>query len=481
MTEHLLEIKIVQAGRVTGQYHAVDIDTLRLEKIVYPGENLPFDVGILPTALTPFDEPFAVLVVGSISHPIRTEIESQLIGALQRDGGIPILLAVPQADEGAPHCLDQLRAEQRAQIETILSRTYPGKWHWLTVNDVEPELRTATLRFHQKQDRSNRQGLDPAWKPLHVGRPSASFAEAERYTAAEYTFYELPYRFQHYLAEHLAPDERVLYAARRPAMISESRRSWLRREHLQEGVLILTDQRLVQLAELVPPDSSNVRYGFRASIGVLERLEKVSLTTLGNHLLLRTEWQAAGGNASIQWESAGHTRMSLEEIVGLLNRFRAGAYECSLRRAMLPAPPEKLPLLTDSGSSNPDELALINEQFSAALIASLSAGEKAYAWAFLPKWLQTQKVPQALVVTDRHMFLLPDRSFDVALAQVATLEFTSSILESSLAINYIEHGVQQRKVISFHYPAQDSFRTCFETARRCMAVLPLIHGTASPV
>jgi len=43
---------------VTGQYYAVDSDTLRLEKIVYPNETLPFDVGILPTALTHFDETY---------------------------------------------------------------------------------------------------------------------------------------------------------------------------------------------------------------------------------------------------------------------------------------------------------------------------------------------------------------------------------------------------------------------------------------
>jgi hypothetical protein len=84
MSEHLLEIKIVQLGRATGQYRAVELDILRLERIVYPDETLPFDVGILPTALTPFDEPFAVLVLGSVSHPINTEVESKLLGGLRR-------------------------------------------------------------------------------------------------------------------------------------------------------------------------------------------------------------------------------------------------------------------------------------------------------------------------------------------------------------------------------------------------------------
>jgi len=243
MTEHLLEIKIVQPGRATGQYYAVDSDTLRLEKVVYPGDSLPFDVGILPTALTSFDEPFAVLVLGSVSHPVHTEMESRLLGALQRNAEAPILLVSPVADEFAIHCLDELNEKQRAEIVTILHRTYPGHWQWLMLAELEPTLHSATLRYRQKQARDNHRQVDPAWKPLNLSRPAPSFAEVEHYTPAEYTFFELPYRFQYYVGEHLAPDERILYALRRPAMSSQRKRSWIKREPLQEGVLILTDQR----------------------------------------------------------------------------------------------------------------------------------------------------------------------------------------------------------------------------------------------
>ncbi len=110
MNEHLLEIRIVQPGRITGQYYAVTPDTLRLEKIVYPAESIPFDVGILPTALTPFGEPLVTLV-----------------------------------------CLDELTADQRVEIVVILQRTYPGQWQWLSVEEVELQLHAATLRYRQKQ------------------------------------------------------------------------------------------------------------------------------------------------------------------------------------------------------------------------------------------------------------------------------------------------------------------------------------------
>ncbi len=474
MTEHLLEIKITQPGRVTGQYFSVDADTLRLEKIVRPDESIPFDVGILPTALTPFNEPLAVLVMGSLSHPKNTELEAKLLGALQRKEEAPILLTIPVVDDCAMQRLDEYAGEQRADIVRVLSRIYPGEWHWLTVEEVEPALHAAALRHRQKQAEGKLPHLDPAWQPIRMGRPTASFAEAERFTAAEYTFYELPHRFQHYVSEYLAPDERILYAARRPAMYSHRKHSWFRRAQLQEGVLILTSQRLIQLTELIPPDSANVRYGFHATIGVLERLAETTLTSLGPNLLLRTKWKAAGGESALEWESPNHTRASLDELIMLLRGFLTTADACALRRATPPDPPEKLPSLTDTASDDPEKLLLLDEHFSKAVTDFLAPDEQVRAWALLPKWSDHQKTDRALVVTERRIFQLPDHSIDIPLTNIATLEYTSSILQSSLVINHIQDGKSQRKEIYFPYPAQDAFRDCFETARRCMAVLPLL-------
>ena len=474
MTDHLLEIKIVQSGRATGQYYAMNSDTLRLEKIIYPDEPIPFDIGILPTALTPFNEPLGVLVLGSLSHPIHTEMESRLLGALERNTEAPILLVSPVADECAPHCLDELNDEQRTEVIAPLHRTYPGQWHWLTAIEVEPQLHAATLRYRQRQAKDHYREVDPAWKPLQLGRPAPTFTEAERYTASEYTFFELPHRFQYYIGEHLAPDERILYALRRPAMPSQRKRTWMKREHLQEGVLILTDQRLIHLAELVPPGSANVRYGFHTMVGVSERLAGVSVSTLKNDsLLLTTLWNAHGGSASIEWELPNDAEASLNELIDLIEKFFADdPSACQLRRAGLPNPPDELSALMDSASSDPDSLIPINEHFSAALTESLHLDEKAFTWALLPEWLDRKKGSRALVVTNQRMFLLPDHSLDVSLGQVATLEYTGSILHSSLAINYLEDGKLQHKDIFFPYPAQDTFRNCFEAARRCMAVIP---------
>ncbi len=471
--DHFLEIQITQPGHATGQYRPVDVDTLRLEKIIHPIECLPFDVGILPIALTPFDEPLSVFVLGSLSHPTNTEVESRLLGAIQRAEETPFLLVTPKVDERAPQSLDCLTAEQRAEILATLNHARPGAWRWLSVAEVEPHLHSAALRYRNKKAEDRLPQFDPTWKPIHLNHPAASFTELERYTPAEYTFFELPYRFQHYVSESLAPDERILYASRRPVLSSQQNRSWLRRDHLQEGVLILTTQRLIHLAELIPPDSANIRYGFHTTVGILERLTGVTLNPLGDNLLLRTEWRAANGTIAIEWEAPGYTRTSLEELVSLLMGFQVDADACALLRASPPVPPEPLPMLTDTASSDPRELLPVNDQFSNALAESLFPGERPRAWALLPKWFQTQRGAQALVVTERRIFLLPDHSLDISLDQIATLEYTSSILESSLVLNYIQNDGPQHNKILFPYPAQRFFRDCFESVRRCMAVLPL--------
>ncbi|MCL4529942.1 MAG: hypothetical protein M1282_11075 [Chloroflexi bacterium] len=474
MAEHLIDIRVVQPGRTTGHYYSQDLDSLRLEKIVYPEASLPFDVCILPTAFTPFDEPFPVLALGDISHPLNTEMEARLLGAVQRGEENPILLAVPSADERSPQCLENLTTNQRAEIVNALNTFRPGEWRWLTNEEVEPHLHVGTKRYRQFQASDKPLQLDPSWKPLHIGRPEPSFAEAERYTAAEYTFYELPYRFQHYVNEHLAPDERILYAARRPAMLSRRKRSLLQREQMQAGVLILTNQRLIQLVELVPPDSANIRYGFHATVGVLERLSQISLQPLESNLILRSEWRAEQGSVAVEWEVPGQTRAALEELVGFLQRFQVNADDCVLRRATVSAPPEVLPALADTASNDPEYSTSLNKRFHNSLIESLMPDEQAYAWALLPEWLDRKQGAQALVVTGQRLLLLPDHSFDVSLSEVATIEYTSSILESSLGVNYTQKGAHHRKTIYFPYPARDSFRDCFEAARRCMAVIAAV-------
>ena len=475
MPEHRLNIKIIQAGRITGQYN-FDGDDPILEKIVYPAEPLPFDVGIVPTTLTPFGYPLSALVLSPISHPVNTQLETRLLGGFRRASDeFPMLLTASTADAHAPETFEQLDVRKRDEIVFILKEFRPGDWSWLTVQECEPHLHAASQRHRQSKSKMNRPEVEPDWKPIWIHRLSSDFAETERYTPAEYTFHQLPYRFQHYVGEYLAPHERILYAVQRPAMLSHKKHLW-RREQLQEGVLILTDQRLIHLAELIPPDSANIRYGFRASLGTLERFAGASLKiTHDGSLLLHTEWLASGGKTAIEWEAPSFTHTALNELLCFLKAFQVDDPAlCALRRASIPSAPDALPDLDDPASSDPDSLIPLNKDFSTALTESLFRGEQARAWALYPQWFTPKKLPQALVVTERRLFILPDLSLDIPLSQIATLEYTGSILESSITLNFFDNGKLQRKVLPFPYPAQDSFRDCFEAARRCMAVAPLV-------
>ena len=473
--EHFLEIKITQPGRVTGKYQPSDIDTLRLDQIIYPQDELLFDVGILPSSLTPLDEPLTVIVFGSLSHPLNTLIEARLVGALERTGhGFPLLLAIPVTDERLSRLdLASLPADWRRGILAALHTAHPGDWQWRTPAEIEPVLHDCALRYLQAKQKDHRIP-EPAWQTTPIRPLNPSFTEAERYTSAEYTFHELPHHFQHYVSKALAPDERILYAARRPVTSSGKKSGLFRHENLQAGVLILTNQRLIHLAELIPPDSANIRYGFHIQIGVLERFRGVSLMTIGDNILIQTEWRCRGGVTVIEWEMPAYFSAALGELVSFLKPFRGDdARMAVLVRAETPAPQTDLPQLHDPAANDPQVLIPINKTFHQFLDNTLATDEQFRAWALIPAWHEQTKTPHTLVVTHRRIFLLPDLTLNVPLKNITTLEYTISILESYFAINYFENSVAKHCVISFPYPAQGPFQECIEMARRCMAVVPI--------
>jgi hypothetical protein len=342
----------------------------------------------------------------------------------------------------------------------------------LEVEEVEPCLHEGARRYHERGDATRRRHA-PAWQALRSAA-RGGYADAEQYTAAEYTFFELPYRFQEYVGDALAPDERILYAARRPAMASQRQRSWLRRERLQEGVLLLTTHRLIHLAELIPPDAANIRYGFREVVGVLERLRTVDLQPLGSHLALSTRWAAAEGEAEMVWESPSYTRTALQDLLALLAPVvSTAAPPRALQRATPPPVPEALKPLVDTASNDPEESRRLTERFRPLLEDALASGEHPYAWAALPAWFQPKVGTQVLVATDRRLFLLPGPTLEVALRDVAVWEYTSSIVDSYLALTEVRAGKARQHVVRFPYPAKPAFRACFESAWRCAAVLPV--------
>jgi len=482
MSEPVIEIEIIQPGRPTGQYHPIEYDLLRLEKVLYPEVTLPFDVGILPKTLTTQGNPLQVILLGDVSHPPRTQVSARLLGGIQADGSAPYLLAVSTADDhfAAVFSFADLADPLRTELHRCLSPSTEAGLRWLDMDALKPWMREATLKYRQAKAEGYQPVLQPAWKPADSQGRVTSYTEAEHYTAAEYTFFQLPYHIQHYVSEYLADDERILYAIRRPAMRSHRQRSWLGWEKLNEGVLILTTQRLIHLVELVPLGDSGVRYGFNARLGALERLTGIKIETLGDEaVLLKTSWEAEGGSDILEWETPLYTRSPLLELVDFLETFLPENINSrALRRSAFP-PPSELPALSDPSSNDPRLVSAVNRRFADALPASLAPTEKVHAWALWPAWYENKGYPQTLIVTDSRVLVVPDPdlgrhcTLEVPLMQIATLEYVGSILNSHIGLNLVEAGKARQIQLSFLYPAEGAFHRCFEAMRRCMAVLPL--------
>jgi hypothetical protein len=408
------------------------------------------------------------------------------LGAIESDGNGLFLLAAPSADRGMEDLnnISDLPEQTLKEITGHLKLNSKNgeEFLWKGKEETEEIVKQASIRFRQVEAETRKQSYStPAWQPADRDGRLIGYTEVEHYTEAVYTFFQLPYHFQHYVHAYLADDERILYALQRPAMRSCRQRSWLGGAKLQEGVLILTTQRLLQLVELTPPGSGGVRYGFNAQLGPLERLAEVSLEPCGNDaVVLKTCWLARQNKQTVEWEFPSPARQPLDELSCFLQKFIDGSTSgLALRRSMPSSPPDSLPRLKDPAANRPEELEPINEHFTALLSDLLKPDETAQAWALWPRWFEKRGYPQVLLVTDRRMLVIPDSdknrraTLEVPLADLATLEYVGSILSSHIGLS-IAHkdGIRELR-LSFPYPAESAFHACFEALRRCMAVIPL--------
>ncbi len=484
-TEKIIETKLIQAGRPVGQYQVLPDGNLVLKAIDLPEMFLPFDIAVLPKSLTENGNNLCLILLEEISHPPQTQVPARLLGGVRLNGVEPCLLGVSVADvryADLTH-IEDLPDALREEIVRYLGRSFGGtqQLEWLDAEAAVKIARQALAHARQVKLTGERQAsTKTAWLPVDREGRVVSYSEREHYTDAEYTYFLLPYRFQFYMDQHLAADERILFALSRPAMRSRLQGSWLNRTKLQEGVLILTNQRLVFLVELVPPDSSGVRYGFESRIGVLERLEDATLITLDDDVIsLQTTWRAAAGVERLEWEFPLSCRSALQELLKLLLKFVADSHGSSaLRRTTLPTAPEKLSPLRDPATNDPKANERISALFSAGLPDWLDADEIFLSWALLPAWFDKRGIAHILLLTNRRIRLIPEPSshvsveIDISYSQISSLEYVSSILTSHIGLSVVNSGRTQSLKINFPYPAEHAFHSCFETLRRCLAVVP---------
>lgn len=484
MSKLIIEIVITQPGRTTGEYQPDEHGFLRLTSFIYPEIELPFDIAFLPNTLTDQNEPVQVFLLGETSHPLHTQVSARLVGGVKTNDASTYLFAVSTHDKQFTSISSMLDLAEswRREIEQILRTSSTNDLRWLNTDELEPWIKQTRINYRLARAKHNEGGSSqPAWKPVDSQKPITSYAETDHYTSAEYTFFQLPYHIQHYVSEYLDKDERILYAVRRPAMYSQRLRSWLGREKLQEGVLILTTQRLIQLVELVPLGNSGVRYGFRAQLGVLERLVDVSAETVADEvILLKSKWQAQEGCSVLEWESPLYTQSSIYELISFLEKFASSRINPqAMQRSTLPVPSE-LPSLRDPASNNPMEEKTIHQRFADAVPAMLLPAEQIYAWALWPAWFEKKGFTQVLVVTGSRLLVISDPVLqqqlilNIPLTQIPTVEYAGSILNSYIELSLVESGKIQRITLKFPYSADGAFHRCFEAMRRCMAVMPLI-------
>jgi len=444
---------------VSGSYHARfeaegRSGALRLVDVMYPAERLPADLCSVTDSIVQGNASLGALLLGNVALPAGCLVWARPLALLEIRTEETIaheILAVASDD---PHfaevvTIDGLSAQRRATLESFLNQDGLGKGHqlrWLGPEEALSAVLAARQRFrivHNQQ--RERLRLEPAWKPAD-GRARAAWArgEAERYTLAEYSFHSLPARFQRYIEEYLAMDERILYSVHRPAMWSARRQGLLRRRRLEEGVLIVSDQQVTLVEELFPLDRSDIRYGFVARAGAPERLEDVRLVEPGRGTVgLELTWRAAQGSERLIWEFPAAQRADLERAAGVLMDWLPRNQDRRLRRASAPTPPEELPALRDPAASDPEEVRPLFERLIDSLRQSLSVNETVLARCMLPAWIEGRKAASVLAVTAKRLLVVPDPQdpkgaslqTSVPLEAISSLEFCSTLVQAYLRLS----------------------------------------------
>lgn len=431
--------------------------------------------------LTTSGENLSVILLGQISHPPHTRMEARILGGVKSHAGDYALIAVPLAEE--KFSLNKqnfpFRMNTDEQLRDLLG--LGSQTVWLSEDELESLIQDAKVRYYQAEmDAAREEAQSPAWHPVDRDGRVVGYTETEHYTDAEYTYFKLPYRFQYYMDQHLADDERIMFALSRPSLRSERERTWFGKKKLNEGVLILTTQRLILLVELIPPERSAVRYGFVTQMGAIERLRDFKVDSLGNeNILLKSFWAAEGGTVPLEFELSRQSVPEIGELQHFLDRIIADTKSsCALRRIPAPKNPDELPVLKDLSSNDPEDLKAINKRFSELLPSTLRESEKAVAWALWPDWFEKKGYSRVLLVTDQSLRILLDPaagSADSTLIQhkqIATLQYSASILESSIGFTTISDGKVETRQHLFPFPAANTFQQCFEALRRHSASVP---------
>jgi inorganic pyrophosphatase len=486
--EGTFDVRVVEPGDDVNLYEFdTTVDALRLSGVYRTRRPAPADLAILPDTSADGQSDLAVLLVTHRATLPGCVVKARPIGVLElRDGQQPdwCIIAVPPEDEGMRRVLsvDDLpearRLDLMAYVQTKHTGAAGGSLRWGDAAEASRVIYEARRAARAARARSRRGGAAiPAWKPLGSRVAGATRAsDTEPYTEAERAYLQLPNRFQRYVDDYLAYSERILFAVHRPAMKSNMRRTWLTSQTLQEGIMFITDQQVALVTENLPPDRAGIKYGYVVHTGAPERVESAEIKPVGRSACFEIILRAAGGRQRVMWEFPLEAADELNEAARVVRRWRPVPGSCSLRRAQGPKPIDMR--LHDPAANDPSDVWPVAARLQDALASRLATSERLLAGALLPAWADHDNVAHLLAVSDHRLLWLPDADSGQQMSPaayelrlIASLEFTSSILASWLALNVVEQGEVKRITIAFPYTAAD-FQTCFTALRQQLPVVP---------
>lgn len=483
-----IEVRIAEPGDDCNLYvYDPNLQGLRLSGIYRATHPAPVDIAVIPDTSPDGEADLDVLLVGHRANPPGSIISVRPIAIVQtRQDAMQSghIVAIPAADDRMTHVrtLDDLPEGRREAIIAYARANTDGHTDsallWGDATRAQQVIHAARQATRLARAKAQQNTVAPKWKPLGYRVAGArQAAETEPHSEAEYAYSQLPDRFQRYVNEYLAHNERILFAVRRPAMKSMLQRTFLSREMLQEGILFITDQQVALVTEVTPLSQNNIRFGYVVHTGVPEHIVSATARPASQEIHFEVTWQAISGLQNTIWEFPADAMGELNEAVKILSQWQPRVQDRRLRRACGPEP--HVMELHDPAANDPADTVPIAMRLTETVIAGLSSSEQVLARALLPAWADKHKTAYLFAITNRRVLLVPDpnnpyhlKSNAYPLQSIASIEFQYSYLGSWITLNMPQKGKCDQAIIEFPNTAT-AFRVCLETLRRQLMAIHL--------
>jgi inorganic pyrophosphatase len=471
----------VEAVHAAGYRYTHDSSTnaLRLSGVVQPETDWPGDLGVVPESLGEDGQAVQVLLLSRYATFPGCRVSARPIGLLE--AGPPgarhsLLLAVPTADPQWATVADvqDLPAAWRCQLEAAVRSATACRWG--PAAEAAAYLRAARRAYRMaRAAREQAQPRGPLWAVQDRGLRRAQPSEAERHTEAEYTVFALPYRFQRYASECLLPSERLLYHVVRMPVRHGGRWGLGRQRVAHEALVIVTDQQVLVLIDVLPPDSTLVQWGYIARAAPLERVLAATVREADKLLWLDLVLATTGEPACSSIEFGPDQRAACDELAAVLGRFTPAQNARRLLRRYTVAPSAVTP--TAEPFLGPDVVAALE----ADLQARLQAAEPVLARAIAPSASDGTTAPLLVAATPQRV-LLVQRPTDkqkarplpaeVALDECGAVELRNALLGGRFRLWRGGRAEPPTLEVDFPYPLVGAFQALFLTVRQLLAAPP---------